>query len=1201
MPINEDVVWDDKPQLAPIISSKIDAIFGEDAPTALKVAKAESNLNPRAHNPKGGGLGAFGLYQIRGKLHEPVLKDAGIITDVNDLYDIDTNIKAAKFLKDKYGWEPWNESKKNWGKSAKTVNEDVVWDNQKAESVDEDVVWDTAKPSSVAPKVTATPPAQTEPVQDTELLDALEYGGKARLRSVKDMGRDIVSGAESVLSTGTGFAAMPLAGLAGVIGLVDAEPGKLFNPEKGEAMVQKVSDFFTYKPRLDPEKSQQISEAIQKPIELLDQGTGYVGEKVSDVTGSPLLGAGVKTALMMSVPAGIGKLAKVTMKGVASKIPDAVERKAFIADVAKEAKETGIPVDEVTQKRVTSILEGFDKETPPSRVVKRPKTEVDEPIINETPVTEQPMASTKVLDIKSEGLEAPKIEEAPRTEPHKTALKLESDAIAKKLIEDAGFGEDVAKYAPDIGMMKKQAEMAVKVMDADFPASVEMVLGERPLPEGVYPATMVKAVSARAEMMGDVDLVHKLGTDPRVYSPIMETARGLKAADVKNSNSPVDAIREISNARAETAKKTGRKPVDMGKLEADVEAKQTALDKYLEKKETASTVESGKYGTGNTVITNDAYLAAKAELKSKMGRMSSGVDPTAMADLAKIGAYHFEAGIRSFKMWSEMMIRDVGAWVKPHLADLWEQSKKIIHEGKKPEVALKSAKTRMRNETAALEEKISNQDFTKKERGKVVLDEEGLRLKSELDRAKRIHQAGAERSGTVTREETAKLMELSREVKRLEPPAGDMGTYPEHGAAIANFKNHVAELKGENAAVRTQLSDWASGVKTAWKQDPIGAVGGVIKDTIMQIRNNSVALVASCDMSALLRQGWHTLQTHPVIWLKGAKQSFVSAYKVMSGKDAHTATMADVYSRANYRNGSYDTAKLIPKHEEQFPTSLPGAVPGVGRVFRASEAAFTDFMVKIRVELYDLMAKQAKESGVVMDKAQIRDNGKMINALTARGDLGRLGESGIIKVALWAPRMLKGNWDVLTAHTFGMGLETSFARKQAAMNLVKVIGETATVLAIADALKPGCVEWDTTSPKFGKIKVGETYFDVTAGASSIVVLASRLGQGSYKNARGKRTTFSPQYGKQSGWDFVEGFITNKMPPSSRAVVNMLKGQNFKGENMTAGKALYELGTPITVQQTIDLNDKMSADRVAGVIADALGMNASQYDKRKRNK
>lgn len=70
--------------------------------------------------------------------------------------------------------------------------------------------------------------------------------------------------------------------------------------------------------------------------------------------------------------------------------------------------------------------------------------------------------------------------------------------------------------------------------------------------------------------------------------------------------------------------------------------------------------------------------AARVRLRQKMGRTSSGVDPTILADLAEIGASHIGHVGLDFAKWSARMIEDVGDWTKPHLQTVWESSQKMI-------------------------------------------------------------------------------------------------------------------------------------------------------------------------------------------------------------------------------------------------------------------------------------------------------------------------------------------------------------------------------------------------------------------------------------------------------------------------------------------------------------------------------------------
>src|SRR3989304_7562053 len=65
--------------------------------------------------------------------------------------------------------------------------------------------------------------------------------------------------------------------------------------------------------------------------------------------------------------------------------------------------------------------------------------------------------------------------------------------------------------------------------------------------------------------------------------------------------------------------------------------------------------------------------AAKNFWKKGM-RLSAGVDPTMLADLAKVGGYYVESGLREFAPWSKKMIEDFGDGVEPYLQEIFAAS-----------------------------------------------------------------------------------------------------------------------------------------------------------------------------------------------------------------------------------------------------------------------------------------------------------------------------------------------------------------------------------------------------------------------------------------------------------------------------------------------------------------------------------------------
>lgn len=130
------------------------------------------------------------------------------------------------------------------------------------------------------------------------------------------------------------------------------------------------------------------------------------------------------------------------------------------------------------------------------------------------------------------------------------------------------------------------------------------------------------------------------------------------------------------------AKREGR-----GLTEAEVKANFEAnlkverdIDKLAaETPASASAGEAAKpttYGAQNALVTADRAAAARARLRQKLSpnRLNAGLDPSVLADMAEIAAFHVEAGARDFAAFSARMLEDVGDEVQPYLRDLFDHS-----------------------------------------------------------------------------------------------------------------------------------------------------------------------------------------------------------------------------------------------------------------------------------------------------------------------------------------------------------------------------------------------------------------------------------------------------------------------------------------------------------------------------------------------
>ena len=521
--------------------------------------------------------------------------------------------------------------------------------------------------------------------------------------------------------------------------------------------------------------------------------------------------------------------------------------------------------------------------------------------------------------------------------------------------------------------------------------------------------------------------------------------------------------------------------------------------------------------------------------------------------------------------------------------------RQLANPKKTPEqIALQTYKTRLKSEAKKLEAQLNALDFTGRPKRETILDEEGKRLKAERDWAKQAYNAAAAKNGEVTQEEAQNIVALSKAMMDARAKWDGKSDMPEYGAAKVAFDRYTEQLKGGNTPIGKMLKDRFAEARKDYRDNPAKAVGSLALDTIKTIADNSISIVASLDNSFLGRQGIKTLMTHPTAWWPAAVKSFDDIVKTLGGQEARDALLAEIYGRANYLNGTYKMAGLITEHEEQYPSSLPERVPVAGRLFKASQVAFEGSALRMRTDLYDLLSREAQSNDVdIQDRKFIKAMGKMISSLTARAQYGRTGE-GVIRIILWAPRMLVANINVLTMHGLGAGLEHSYARKQAGLNLLKIVGSIGLTLAIAAAMGAD-VEDDPRSTDFGKVKVGDTRFDITGGMGSLVVLAFRMISGKHKSAStGIIHEYGSDYNQRSRWDAFIDFLTNKTSPPARFVVDWLRGENWKGEKTTLAGSSYQAFTPIALQNIIELKDDRSADRVAGVILDALGISTQSF-------
>lgn len=409
----------------------------------------------------------------------------------------------------------------------------------------------------------------------------------------------------------------------------------------------------------------------------------------------------------------------------------------------------------------------------------------------------------------------------------------------------------------------------------------------------------------------------------------------------------------------------------------------------------------------------------------------------------------------------------------------------------------------------------------------------------------------------------------------------------DYAKARTALENYVDEAKGNNKFDFKSLLD----------------IGGLSKSNR-----------ASMDNSAIFRQGWKTLTNHPITWARNALKTFSDIAKQVGNKNVMDELKIEQYSRPNDLNGNYKKMALaITKPEETIAPTVLEKVPVLGRLYKASEVAYTGFVYRLRMDLADKYLEIAQKSGVELTDKELASIGSMVNSLTGRGNFGKYEGSAVnlVNNVFFSPRNMKSQVDTLGHVITGAGepfklslsKKDNFVRRQAAFNLVKTVSAIAGIMTLANAVAPGSAETDPRSANFGKIKVGDTRFDITGGLSSLVTLAARLvSQSSKSSITGQvKPINSGDFGATTGKDVVTDFITNKLSPVGQVALDLINQKDRNGNDLSISTELSNLFLPLSVATFQELaNDPHSANILASMIADGLGIATNTYGVTKKD-
>ena len=368
------------------------------------------------------------------------------------------------------------------------------------------------------------------------------------------------------------------------------------------------------------------------------------------------------------------------------------------------------------------------------------------------------------------------------------------------------------------------------------------------------------------------------------------------------------------------------------------------------------------------------------------------------------------------------------------------------------------------------------------------------------------------------------------------------------------------------------------------------------------------ALLATADFSYIFRQGLFVSPSHPKIATKAA----TAATKAFFDGSEKQALLIDagIRSHKRYEEATQLGLELtrfdgrLSGREETFATNLVNRIPLFGRVTKASERHMVTGLNILRSELmYEFLEKQPDAS---LEAKQAY--AEYINTATGRASLGEFENAArTLANLMFSPRFAYSRISLAPKSIKNIishpELRPEIIKQWVGFSLFAGTVYGLAVLALqGDDDDP--LEFDPSSPNFGKIKVGNVRFDILAGLGqptrAILMLAKK----------------ADANGMQLVWDeenidpirVIANFVKSKASPQFGIAYELtFKEDLFTRKDITYSEEWHEQlrqsFIPLTVQNIISsfdeelIGDASVGARAAAIALEMHGVSVSIYQER----
>lgn len=348
------------------------------------------------------------------------------------------------------------------------------------------------------------------------------------------------------------------------------------------------------------------------------------------------------------------------------------------------------------------------------------------------------------------------------------------------------------------------------------------------------------------------------------------------------------------------------------------------------------------------------------------------------------------------------------------------------------------------------------------------------------------------------------------------------------------------------------------------------------------------------DFSYTFRQLARLVFAKPEKYLLPAlKHNVLAFFSEQYARDTERVIKQNKYYQRGRDAGLHMNAwgKKVDPREETSLSNILKRVPLLGQLIKASERAANTSVNKLRSDRFYQYC-QLIDDAVRIDPsvdAQTFSKWTEASARLAETETGRGNVKSLNNAMPFLTGMMFSPRYQLSVLQYVPRALTAPApiRKEAITSAIRFHVQLAALITGITALinaagGDASAEDDPLSSDYGKIKIGSTRLDLTAGTAAWIRVIYQLAK-----AQRKSTTTGEIY-ESNRWDLAFNFLRTKLSPQASLLVDLLKGQTMIGEEVfdSPTKELYERLMPLAVQDVIEA---IKEQGVAGGLAAVPGI------------